>query len=129
MHLVADHDNKQKPAVFTPFSLVHALSGVVYALIVYGVFRVSWNTAFWSFFVLHGLYELKDYHWSYNLNLNSYMYNNSLENSIGDQVMSMIGFVLAARAWDTYNLDSVHATLVTSIYFLVTNVGHNRKYG
>lgn len=61
-----------------PWSIVHFLSGAA-------IKSLGWN--FWTNFLLHGAYELKDQ------SKRAEVYN-SMWNSVGDQFCSMAGFVL-----------------------------------
>ena len=70
---------KEKDVLLTPWSLIHFLSGAA-------IKGFGWD--FWSNFVIHGAYEVKDH---YNKDR---IYNSSF-NSVGDQVCSMAGWSLA----------------------------------
>ena len=71
----------KKDLLLTPWSIVHFLSGAACK-------GLGWQ--FWSNFLLHGAYEVKDH-------LNRAENYNSKVNSVGDQFCSMLGFVWADR--------------------------------
>jgi hypothetical protein len=86
-------DSKQSPTLITPFTGIHFLSGAAVNLIS-RAFKVSYIKSFVVWFILHLLYELKDFHGSYVKNSNDYYGNNSIANSIADQVFAMLGFII-----------------------------------
>lgn len=83
-----------QPAIFTPWSLVHFITGVAFKSL-----SISSENAR----LIHTLYELKDLYISYykkqNLNpiLNETGIQNSFLNSIGDQISFELGFNSGAR--------------------------------
>jgi len=84
-------DTKYTPIMFTPWSLIHVISGIMFALFTR---NVPFGRSFALFFILHGLYEVKDV---------STGVINSLPNSIGDQLSATCGFLLG-RILETQNL-------------------------
>ena len=129
MFFYSDKDGKKTPSALTPFSFMHFLSGVAFALVVYGVFNVSYINSFITYFVIHLLYELKDIYYSYTLNDYSYIYDNSLLNSILDQTCGVIGFIVGVWLWDTFKLDKLHAIMVSISYIFLVTYGHMEKIG
>ena len=84
-------DTKNNPIMFTPWSLIHVISGIMFALLTR---NVPFGRSFALFFILHGLYELKDV---------STGDINSVPNSIGDQILGTCGFLLG-RTLETQKL-------------------------
>lgn len=90
-------DTREVPVIITHFTLVHFLVGVCsYISSLYTDLSFSHSLLFFSF--LHLLYEIKDMYTSYYLVLDG-PYNNSLQNSIADQIFAMIGFVIASKVF------------------------------
>ena len=80
---------------FTPFSLVHVLSGW-YVAMMFNYLKFSNLTGFMSMNFIHLLYEIKDYYFMYHTDKgkNGSIYNNSLLNSFGDQLSAVLGAVV-----------------------------------
>ena len=129
MFFYSDKDGKNKSSALTPFSFIHFLSGIAFALVVYGVFNVSYINSFITYFVIHLLYELKDIYNSYNLNDYSYIHDNSLLNSIFDQICGVIGFIVGVWLWDTFKLDKLHAIIFSISYIFLFTYGRMEKIG
>ena len=79
MRLIGMSEETHDMFLTVPWSIVHFLSGAA-------VKGLGWN--FWTNFLLHGAYELKDQ------NNTDEVYNSKF-NSVGDQVCSMAGFLYA----------------------------------
>jgi hypothetical protein len=105
-------------AVFTPFSLVHALSGWYMALLFYyaGLTNLQGFTAL---NLVHLLYESKDYYIMYHTEKGKTgsSHRNTLTNSVGDQISAILGAVIfysINKKWVTKN----RVILVTIIYII-----------
>lgn len=80
---------------FTPFSLVHALSGW-YMGVVFNYIGLNNVQSFIAVNGLHFIYELKDYYIMYYTDKGKpgTSFNNTLINSIGDQISVIIGVLI-----------------------------------
>lgn len=59
-------DELKSPCLFTPWSAIHFLSGIVgYLFIIKWLPKWSYQKGFWTFFMIHTLYEIKDYYRTY----------------------------------------------------------------
>lgn len=106
-------DTPEKPAFLTPFSLVHVFSGLLAYVLLRWLFpRWTDFTIFWIWFILHGLYEVKDV-----IEVDS---RNSIENSIGDHLASLIGFFIGAATQPTPQFGNV--VLMVIVYYLSVRV-------
>lgn len=103
MKLFYSLDCTQNPALFTPWSLIHGVTGILsYSSSPYMFCKSNGNNVnilFW----MHALYECKDLYYSYikNVNLNpslpSDTVQNSLLNSMGDQFIFMVGVYISKK--------------------------------
>ena len=96
MILYDNDDTRKNPALLSPFSLIHLISGFNGIFLLYYINSdQSELSLFNNGIIFHILYEIKDYYYSYVLKYNTELRNNSLLNSCGDIVMGAIGQVLA----------------------------------
>jgi hypothetical protein len=86
-------DTIENPALFTPWSFMHILSSIQIILFLY-YYGFRKNIILYSF-LIHSLYELKDYYFSYVLKVDyGVWYNNSFLNTIGDTISCFIGIYI-----------------------------------
>ena len=99
VRLFALRDCVNKPAVVTPWSMIHFSSGIaahsVALLVVQKYSDVSMLTCFAAWAGLHLLYEIKDVYYAYEAEKSKRTDINSFANSMGDQFFAMIGFISA----------------------------------
>lgn len=125
MRLFHALDCTQDPALFTPWSLIHGVTGILS----FSFFEKNKgkrdekelkereNKLFW----LHALYECKDLFYSYikqknlNPNLPSDTVQNSLLNSIGDQFIFMVGVYISKK----YNIHFKDAIWIQILAFVM----------
>ena len=93
--MFATHDSVDKNALITGYSFIHFLTGV-YMAILMKYFKYSNLQIFLVISTVHLLYEFKDYHTAYNTDMRKSdgTYDNSLLNSIADQVCATLGMIL-----------------------------------
>lgn len=106
--LLSNTDYLDNPSFSNYWSLVHFFSGVTAYVIYFNVFPwigSPW-TAFWIWFFLHLIYELKDIHNTYAVKiLTNAQEQNTWFNSIGDQFFASLGFVAAMYlGWSDWRL-------------------------
>jgi hypothetical protein len=102
MKLIGFNDTLETPLFITPWSLIHFLSGATLFFIC-RVFTKNLYIIFFVVFFLHSLYEFKDYYSTYinrirfkeDSYISSFFKNNTLENTIGDTVVCILGFMVA----------------------------------
>lgn len=90
--LAALRDSAREPALFTPWSMVHAAGGFAAATFLRAL-GLKFATAFAVLTVVHLLYEAKDAYFSYYLGQKQ----DSWPNSIVDQALAMAGFLAGWR--------------------------------
>ena len=93
-------ETKDQDVFLTPWTAVHFGVGGVFAQL---------NVGFWTFQVIHGLYELKDYILTYKTN-NDSEYHNSIINSFGDQLFATLGYTLGKHHKNFYWKSTTLAT-------------------
>ena len=102
MKLVGYNDTLETPIFITPWSLIHFLTG----LTLFFMCRVFTQNIYIIVFIIlgiHSIYEFKDYYSTYinqirfkkDTYLSSFFKNNTLENTIGDTVVCMLGIIIA----------------------------------
>ena len=93
MIFYAFEDTIQKPAIITPWSIVHFLAGVVlYCYAKYLCKGLSSLNAVLVMLFIHTVYEIKDLMMYIGFtSKNNYFTNNSLTNSIGDTIFALLG--------------------------------------
>ena len=96
MRLLAFRDDDRRPALLTPWTLVHVASGIGAYVMWRTLFpRVRLGTAAAVWFACHLAYEAKDFYRTY-VRPKPGGYMNSWQNSVGDQTAGVLGFLLAA---------------------------------
>lgn len=83
-------DSKQNPALITPFTGIHFLSGVA-ANFISRKINIPYYKAFIIWFLIHMFYEIKDLYYSY---ITKTGFDNSFINSVSDQVFGVLGFMI-----------------------------------
>uniref|UniRef100_A0A6C0LXE2 DUF2585 family protein n=1 Tax=viral metagenome TaxID=1070528 RepID=A0A6C0LXE2_9ZZZZ len=81
--------------VFTPFSIIHLLSGA-YLVIIFKYIGYSDINSFLLMNIVHGLYELKDFYIMYHTDMGKKgtVFHNTFINSLGDQLSAIVGAVV-----------------------------------
>lgn len=120
-------DCTQKPVLFTPWSLIHGVTGILsYSFYSSFLFLKNKNNKMnenkeKKLFWLHALYECKDLYYSYikqknlNPNLPSSTIQNSVFNSIGDQFIFMIGVYISKK----YEISFENAIFIQILAFFI----------
>jgi hypothetical protein len=120
--LASKADTLAKPALVTPWTAVHVLTGTAfYTVGVHGL-RMSVLSAACALFVVHALYEAKDYYFAYVATKGRK--ENSLPNSIADQVAAMLGFAIAASLSMTWPM-LFGATVVVFVSLSLPGMGRS----
>lgn len=84
-------ENVKSPAFITPWSLIHILSGMLFYSWMSLLFPyISIYALVIMWLLIHTVYEFKDWYVSYVQGKG----NNSLWNSLGDELCGMLGFAL-----------------------------------
>lgn len=100
-------DSLENPVLFDIFTSFHIFSGFIGYIILHKYFRINILKSFIIFSIIHLLYELKDFYYSYikiyeierpitssNIFKMGYHANNSYLNSISDQIIACLTFLL-----------------------------------
>jgi hypothetical protein len=123
-------DYLEKPTCFDLYSILHLLVGIfiTYVLLIYYQFNeVYYIRILCIGFMLHTLYEIKDYIRAYiippshNLSRNDWA-NNSLLNSIGDTIAFIIGFFIIMASFplfQKYNRTITYFYIPTFIIIII----------
>jgi len=115
VRLFAIKDDMENPVLFTPWSWVHFTSGCAAKQGFYGVGPFT----IWEFEIIHGLYEFKDQFVSKQAQEGkSEGPLNSLQNSVGDQIIATLGHLYARRDGGSF-----WATTFLISYFLAGYLG------
>lgn len=109
-------DDPDNPKILTPWSLIHIISGLVFASFA-KYMNLKKSISFISLFILHGLYELKD------VTLDGS--HNSTINSIGDQICALIGFFIG---WNSTAAQTFTISCVLFFIFLSPISDRYRKW-
>lgn len=88
-------DDKINNSLVTPYSLIHFLTGFLAYFITTITLKMDVVSGGIIWFIVHGLYEIGDYHKSYTLQQNDYWGSSSSVNSVLDQFIAMLGFITA----------------------------------
>lgn len=92
--LISSIDSKERPCLITPWFFIHFLAGGVLTSIFKNM-GYSDKEVFTAVLIVHTLYELKDYHYTYNYEEQREWHgNNSLLNSIGDTIACILGYLV-----------------------------------
>tara|TARA_Y100000590_G_scaffold39811_2_gene42494 strand:+ start:2710 stop:3090 length:381 start_codon:yes stop_codon:yes gene_type:complete len=89
MKIVGLGESRYNPILFDTWSIIHYLSGVIFAIwMIY--LKVNFLYGFVLWFFIHALHEIKDLIWTkYNI----YGWNVSVLNCLGNQFIAVIGFI------------------------------------
>ena len=120
-------DTVEEPSLFTPWSLVHLLSGaIIYLYTRYFFKNISRKNAMIIMLFLHTLYEIKDLqYYFFGKKGDDYDENNSLPNSICDTICSALGLLIAYNITKTVNLTQL--SICTIVLVLIHTIF--RKHG
>lgn len=94
--IIGLRDSRKKPVLITPFTISHFLFGII-ANMVSKKCKLNYEVGFVVWFLIHALYETKDYIKSYLIPCNDYICDNSFFNSIGDQTFAVFGFIVGEK--------------------------------
>ena len=125
-------DSIQKPALFTPASVLHFVVGIwFYSILKYYKYTIG-QTYFFSI-IVHTLYELQDltcnnkelckYFFDISDIDSSYWKNNSIYNSIGDTLTFILGIIYGQLFFPKVTSEIIKNTtlLVILIFFTIQN--------
>jgi hypothetical protein len=76
----------------TPWSFIHFMWGVIYAIFMLS-FQFNYKSVILIGFLIHSVYEFKDYHYSYNRNDSTFKFN-SVRNILGDTISFLFGIYI-----------------------------------
>lgn len=92
-------DSTENPTLFTPWSLMHFLSGAYIYMYLALYHKYTLMQKLYILLIVHTIYELKDLYVTYfahvkpgDVSLGGLVANSSLYNSIGDTISSVVGF-------------------------------------
>ena len=114
------NEDEGKTCLFTPFSLVHIVSGAYLVLL----FKFLGCNDIWSFIsmnLVHFIYELKDWHAMYRtgqVDPESYKYNTWV-NSIGDQISAILGAFIILKLFQDRRISADLIIKLTIGYVII----------
>lgn len=121
-------DSIENCALLDIASTMHVFAGIIFYIFLHKYLKISIINSFIIFNVIHLIYELKDYYFSYIKKYKgkrpppSYDYfnigyhaNNSYLNSICDLVVGIIGFILAHYIIKLYGDKAIFILILISI--------------
>ena len=116
--LISNSDSKNNPVFITPWSLIHFLTGVV-GIINSNYFNINKNVSLFFLFLIHTLYELKDYYFSYVYNgskniISEWASSNSIFNTIGDTLFFVLGMIISINI----NVNK-NQLIIVNVFFLL----------
>lgn len=114
--MISLSDDPRNPNILTPWSLIHVISGLAFAVFSKYMNFKKTNSIIYLF-ILHGLYEAKD--------LTQDGTHNSIKNSIGDQICALIGFFIG---WNSDITQTFIIACVLFFIFLSPISGRDRKW-
>lgn len=117
-------DSVNKAVLITPWSIIHFLLG--YLCMVYvNYFNINKDNAIVALFILHTIYEIKDYYFSYIKDPQSkyekWSSNNSIYNCFGDTIAFMLGVAFAVNT----NYSTTTLIIATLLFLLSVYLFHN----
>ncbi len=119
--LYNNSDTINKKALFTYWSLLHFIyGGLMYLFLKYSLKIKSVYNSFIIMIIIHTIYEMKDlkYYLEKNVKLN-WTNNNSIINSIGDTISSIIGFYFIIYFETKYNIKYfIFISIIIFIYII-----------
>lgn len=91
MAYFSTRDTKEDPSLFTPWSIHHLVIGMLcYSIMFYLKFSYKINLTI--SLIIHTIYEINSFYKCYISNVSN---DTTLENSIGDTISFLIGFMIA----------------------------------
>lgn len=112
--LLGMKDSKYNSAILTPWTIIHVISGIMFAVFSK---NLDFKKSLFLFFVIHTIYELKDIYFEDG--------QNSFANSIGDQLFAVTGFLIG---WKLGMQKSILLSLVLFLVFLSPMFSKNGKW-
>ena len=135
IELIGNNDTNENPHLITPATLVHFMSGIYFSWVIYPLFdkKNDFVRGFIIYNIIHFIYELKDFTISYNSKVSDYLERvtrnrstlirwskeNSLYNSIADQLFSAIGYIVGYYLFSKIG-NNIAITTVLSLILLAT---------
>ena len=111
-------DSKNKAVLFTPWSIIHFLFGYI-SMAYVNYFNINKDTGMIILFIIHVLYEAKDYFFSYvykgsQFPLSKWSSDHSLYNCFGDNIVFILGMTFAINK--NYSISKL---IIITILFLI----------
>lgn len=108
--------------VFTPFSIIHFLSGA-YLAIIFKYIGYSDIDSFLLMNIVHLLYELKDFNFMYNTDMakKNSVFQNTFINSLGDQLSAIVGAVVIMYVYTNKQI-TYDIFMKFTIYYIIISI-------
>jgi hypothetical protein len=132
MKLLGWDDSRENAYIITPWTLIHIMTGIVSALI-FLIVKIKFYYAVVIYFIIHGVYEIKDYigtHYKINGKIKL---DNSVVNTISDQIFSVLAFSLTYY-YKYYLLDNTKNIFIAwfitfTTYVYISSLGYTLNWG
>jgi hypothetical protein len=120
MKVLGWDDSRENPYIITPWTLIHIMTGIVSGVI-FLIFKIKFYYAVVIYFIIHGVYEIKDYigtHYKINGEIKL---DNSVANSIADQFFSVLAFSLTYY-YKYYFLNKAKNVFIAWVIMFITYI-------
>lgn len=112
-------DSINNAVLFTPWSLIHFLFGYI-GMAYINYFKVDKNFGMFVLFILHTLYEIKDWYFSYvykgpQFPLSKWSSDNSIYNCFGDTLVFILGMAFAVNS----NYSTTKLIIITILFSIL----------
>ena len=131
-------DSKKKNSVITPWTFMHIYSGIFFSLFTFQHTKLTARNSFILYSFIHFLYECKDFYLTYVSNFKVtnknnlyglFSNNNSIINSISDQIFGMIGWYIGYKIQKHYKINDNIIIILFLIGTLLTFLYYNYQLG
>jgi len=131
MLLFSTSDTLKNSTFITPWAIMHLLGAIIGYMYIKALFpNLSNVTIIIIYFILHTLYEIKDVYYSYKMNNESWYdinVDNSIQNSIGDTIFTIVGLYIAYRYLNHPNMYEI--VIGTTIFIVMILLFWNLPLG
>lgn len=104
MRLLGYRDSKKNPTALTPWTIIHFIVGVTFALVSR---QLGFTNSLVLFIIIHTLYEVKDVY-----------YGSSVLNSVFDEIFAVLGFL--AFYYFKMNTSQVITFVIASLLLMIS---------
>ena len=127
MLLICLSDSINKYAFITPWTFLHIFSGILFSLFTFEYTKLTARNSFIAYSFIHFLYECKDFYLTYisdikftnkNNLFGLFANNNTIINSIGDQIFGMIGWYIGYKIFNKIEKHNKRNNIIKILFVL-----------